>query len=116
MAIRFANNSVGVNMPTSFIISCNGSATYTQSFDVSKCGKIHIDNITINGKDNRKKHIKFVSGNITLYSLEQSNGKEVTVNDVEIDVSAYDEVTMELYTSQSSSIPYSIKVTNMVQR
>ena len=116
MAIRFANNSVGVNMPTSFIFNCNGNVAYTQSFDVSKCGKIHIDNIMINGKDNRIKRIKFVSGNITLYSLEQSNGKEVTVNDVEIDVSAYDEVTMELLISQSSEITYSIKVTNMVQR
>lgn len=116
MAIRFANNSVGVNKPTSFIIKCSGNATYTQSFDVSKCGKIHIDNITINGKDRNFKRIKFVSGNITLYSLQQSNDTEVAVNDVEIDVSAYDEVTMELYTDQSSSIPYSIKVTNMVQR
>ncbi len=103
-------------MPTSFTINCSGTATYTQSFDVTKSRKIHIDNITINGKDSRTKHIKFASGNITLYSLEQSNGTEVAVNDVEIDVSAYDEVTMELYTSQSSAITYSIKVTNMVQR
>lgn len=98
-----------------FVQNTSGICNETYSFDVSKYSTINIDNIRLNGSDDRIKRITFQvdidDAESVIYQQENKKGI-MEYNNVIIDVSEYDTVYMILYNS-SSNLKDGIQFTNL---